>query len=383
VRRSFGAARVNGGPKFIRKSNVFVDESDFFMAVTVSRSLLMHLPELVELQRLAAHGGKSLIRVTELANVKHGELSLPIQAFEFGSTRPEDPVFFLTGGVHGLERIGTRVIISYLKTLTQLATWDPTTRHLLERVRLSVVPIVNPVGMYLSRRSNGNGIDLMRNAPVEADDGGSLMLASGHRVSPWLPWYRGQASAEMETESKAIVKFFEEQFGRASCVIALDVHSGFGAVDRIWFPYARTRQPFPNLQEIYKLTHLLDSVYPHHIYKVEPQAASYTTHGDLWDYLYDRRRESKGSLFLPLTLELGSWLWIKKNPRQLFSALGIFNPLLPHRTSRILRRHLNLLDFLLRSAASPGAWTSGHGHLQNSSDIERLAIARWYSNKAA
>jgi hypothetical protein len=102
------------------------------MAVTVSRSLLMHLPELVEIQRLAAHGGKGLIRVTELANVQHGGLSLPIHAFEFGSTSPEAPVFFLTGGVHGLERIGTRVIISYLKTLTQLASWDPTTRHLLE-----------------------------------------------------------------------------------------------------------------------------------------------------------------------------------------------------------------------------------------------------------
>jgi hypothetical protein len=32
---------------------------------------------------------------------------------------------------------------------------------------------------------------------------------------------------------------------------------------------------------------------------------------------YDRTPPQ--NLFLPMTLELGSWLWIKKNPRQLFS----------------------------------------------------------------
>lgn len=354
------------------------------MAITVTRPLLLNLPELIEIQRLAAHAGKHLVRVTELTTIRSGDLSLPLLAFDFGSKDPKAPVFFLTGGVHGLERIGTRVIISYLKTLTHLAHWDSATRHLLDRVRLSVIPIVNPVGMYLGRRSNGNGIDLMRNCPVEADDGGSTFLASGHRVSNMLPWYRGELGGGLEPETSAVINFFEQEFSSSPTVVALDVHSGFGSVDRLWFPYARTKKPFPNLREVFKLTHLLDSVYPHHIYRVEPQSASYTTHGDLWDYLYDRRRlNTGGSLFLPLTLELGSWLWIKKNPRQLFSALGIFNPLLPHRTSRILRRHLNLLDFLLRSAASPEAWVHGYGYLQNTDEVDRLALARWYTDKAA
>lgn len=353
------------------------------MAISVSRSLLMHLPELIEVQRLAAHGGRNLVRITELATVNHQDLSLPIMAFDFGSMRPDAPVFFLTGGVHGLERIGTRVIISFLKTLTHLAHWDSTTRHLLDRVRLCVVPIVNPVGMYLGRRSNGNGVDLMRNSPVESDEDRALFLPAGHRVSRLLPWYRGALGAGLEVETSAIINFFESQFAQSPNIVALDVHSGFGAVDRLWFPYARTKTPFPNLREVFKLTHLLDSVYPHHIYRVEPQAASYTTHGDLWDYLYDRRRLKNGGLFLPLTLELGSWLWIKKNPRQLFSALGIFNPLLPHRTSRILRRHLNLLDFLLRASASPEAWVKGYGYLQNPDEVDRMAMARWYSGIAA
>ena len=42
-------------------------------------------------------------------------------------------------------------------------------------------------------------------------------------------------------------------------------------------------------------------------------------------------------------MEMGSWTWVKKNPRQFFSLLGIFNPLIQHRQLRVLRRHLPLL----------------------------------------
>jgi hypothetical protein len=351
--------------------------------VRESKALLQRLPELVELQRLAAFAGNGFVRVEELVTVAYKDLSLPVLAFEFGSQDPKAPVFFLTGGVHGLERIGSRVILSYLKTLINLARWDHSTRQLLDRVRFSVVPIINPIGMYLGRRSNGQGVDLMRNAPVEADPGGRVGIVGGHRISNKLPWYRGPEGAPMEPESTALVNYFEEKFSKSESVIALDMHSGFGAVDRLWFPYARTTAPFPGIKEVYQLIQNLDSVYPHHIYKVEPQSANYTTHGDLWDYLYDRRKTALGSTFIPLTLELGSWSWIKKNPRQLFSAIGVFNPLLPHRTSRILRRHLHLLDFMLRAAAAPASWLKSVDPISSSEDVERLAKARWYRDIAA
>lgn len=64
-----------------------------------------------------------------------------------------------------------------------------------------------------------------------------------------------------------------------------------------------------------------------------------------------------GPLFLPLTLEMGSWLWVRKNPRQLFSPVGPFNPILPHRLRRVLRRHLPLIDFLQRAVHNAEAWT--------------------------
>jgi hypothetical protein len=53
---------------------------------------------------------------------------------------------------------------------------------------------------------------------------------------------------------------------------------------------------------------------------------------------------------------MGSWTWVKKNPRQLFSRLGIFNPILEHRQQRVLRRHLPLLEFVVRAAVSHRRW---------------------------
>ena len=80
-------------------------------------------------------------------------------------------------------------------------------------------------------------------------------------------------------------------------------------------------------------------------------------------------------MFLPLTLEMGSWLWVKKNPRQLFSRHGIFNPLIDHRQQRVLRRHLPLLDFTTRAAASAARWLP-EGTVLDAHD--RAARAQWY-----
>jgi hypothetical protein len=60
---------------------------------------------------------------------------------------------------------------------------------------------------------------------------------------------------------------------------------------------------------------------------------------------------------MPLTLEMGSWQWLRKNPMHLFLRHGLFHPVLPHRQQRILRRHLTLFDFLFRAALYPEKWT--------------------------
>jgi hypothetical protein len=275
----------------------------------------------------------------------------PILAYRFGTRDRTSPALLVTGGVHGVERIGTEVAVAFLTTLTARLTWDAVLRAALERTRILVIPLVNPVGMARGTRANGNGVDLMRNAPP-APTGGTPLLG-GQTFSPRLPWYMG---TQMEPEARALCDFVEHELFLAPLSIAVDCHSGFGFVDRIWYPYARTREPLPDAPAIRSLAQLLDDTLPNHVYRVEQTAQVYTIRGDLWDHLYDRSRNHGRGVLLPLTLEMGSWAWVRKNPVQGLTTLGRFNPVKPHRLRRTLRRHLPLLDFLFHAAASHAAW---------------------------
>jgi hypothetical protein len=348
--------------------------------ITANPTLIRRLPELATLERLT-RSIQTRARVEVVAHVRHRGVELPIPTIVIGSEDKTAPCLGLFGGVHGLERIGSEVVTAWLQTVSELMTWDETFQARLERSRLVFMPIVNPIGMYFTRRSNGNGVDLMRNAPVEAEEPPAFLLG-GHRISPRLPWYRGESDPErMEIESKALCDFVAREIFPSRLALTVDVHSGFGSVDRLWFPYAKTKKPPPHLHEITAFKRLLDRSYPNHIYRIEPQALQYTTHGDLWDWLYDRKPiESAGGLYIPWTLELGSWLWLKKNPRQLFSSLGPFNPLKPHRLSRILRRHFTLFDFLHRAILSPAAWTD-LDQLKRA-ELGHRALDLWYTSRS-
>ena len=139
--------------------------------------------------------------------------------------------------------------------------------------------------------------------------------------------------------------------------------------------YASTRLPIAHLPEMHALAEILDQTQLHHPYVFEPQSSQYLTHGDLWDYLYQRACLEPACIHLPLTLEMGSWLWIKKNPRQMFSLKGIFNPLIAHRQHRVLRRHLSLLDFLSRAAASHSRWVPSS---EARGKLHADALRAWY-----
>ncbi len=339
--------------------------------------MMSRLPELIELERLLDEiGNRSRVKV--LGQIHHQELSFPLYSVAIGSSDPAAPTLGLFGGVHGLERIGTQVLLSYLRTVSELMRWDHAIAALLERSKLVFFPLVNPGGMYLLSRANPNGVDLMRNAPVHADKMPAMALFGGHRISPKLPWYRGPAGAPMEAEAVAICELVRQELFPSKVSIALDVHSGFGTRDRVWFPYARTRKPFPHVTEVFSLKQMLDRTYPNHVYIVEPQSKQYMTHGDIWDYLYDEQRKNENNgFFLPLTLEMGSWVWAKKDLRQIFSVLGAFNPMKPHRLQRTLRRHLLFLDFLHRAVLSPQEWVSQAKEKKD--PLRRRALELWYT----
>lgn len=331
------------------------------------------LPELEAIARLAdaatRHG-----TVAILAHVEAPVARYPIHALTFGSTVATDPAFLVIAGVHGLERIGTAVAIAYLHTLVAQLAWDATLHDALAHSRIVVVPLVNPTGMAMRRRATARGVDLMRNAPVHPDTA-AMPLVGGQRVSPRLPWFMG-AEGTLEPEARALIDLVEATTIGSRLAIAVDLHSGFGLVDRVWFPYARTRTPAPHLAELLALRRLLDRTLPNHVYRVEPTAQAYTIAGDLWDHLYDRA-VARGDTLLPLTLEMGSWSWVRKNPAQLLTRLGRFNPTVPHRLRRTLRRHLPLLDFLHRAARAAEAWAVLDAPTRAA--LEYAAFQEWYA----
>ncbi|MBS1983843.1 MAG: DUF2817 domain-containing protein [Bdellovibrionales bacterium] len=318
---------------------------------------MSHFPENEQLEALL-RSADGHVRHRVVGSVKAKDREFPIHAIVVGSEDKTKPTLGLFGGVHGLERIGTHVLLAYLESLFQQLKWDKELARRFETCRIVSIPIVNPGGMYLGNRSNPNGVDLMRNAPIEAIVD-PVPVLGGHRISPRLPYFRGAEGSSMEPEAQALVDFVRAEMFSADAAIAVDMHSGFGAIDRLWYPYAKTTDPFPRIQETQALGELLTKSYPNHIYRIEPQSVSYTTHGDLWDYLFDEHYAAHGPTgapFIPWTLEMGSWIWIRKNPIQIFNPRGVFNPIKQHRLRRTLRRHLPLIDFFLRAVRHYEAW---------------------------
>jgi hypothetical protein len=334
----------------------------------------MHsLPELRELERLIKLG-KGHLETHVACEVPAGNQHFPVYQLALGNPDKNVPAIGFFGGIHGLERIGTQVLLCFLRGLLTRLIWDKSLHHLLQEVRLVFMPLLNPGGMAQHTRCNPQGVDLMRNAPVEAA-GKVPFLLGGHRYSPRLPWYRGAPGAAMEIENQALCRVVNDELLSRPFSIALDCHSGFGLRDRVWFPHAHSVHPIEHLADILALEELFEQSHPNHRYLFEPQSMQYRTHGDIWDYLYLQAQSDTSNTFLPLTLEMGSWLWVKKNPRQLFSRHGMFNPTAQHRLQRVLRGHTVWLDFLMRAACGHTNWlATGPRRCR----LQERAVARWY-----
>lgn len=337
------------------------------------------LPELIQLEKLIDRG-RDHLRIQVPLHIQQQEHSLPFYVLEMGSSAPLAPTFALIGGVHGIERIGTQIILAFMHSLIERIDWDPVISETLSQLRLVFIPIVNPGGMWKNSRANPDGIDLMRNAPVTAETR-PPMLVGGQRISRHLPWYRGARGEAMAAESQALTAVMHDLLKDQPHCITLDCHSGFGYKDRVWFPWAKSTSPWPGVGNALALTKTFERTYPNHsFYLFEPQAHSYTTHGDLWDYIYaGYQQQQPNGCYLPLTLEMGSWLWVKKNPRHLLRYHSLFNPILPHRQQRILRRHFTLFEFLMSAVRSMPAWApqGAEAHQQAFAQAQE----RWYSTQ--
>lgn len=341
----------------------------------IERSLRQNkasFPELDQLEKLLSLSTPN-VQTEIIAQIPDKQTVWPLYKVSMGSTSDDCPVLLLVAGVHGIERIGSQVLLAFMETLFQQLHWDHSLQERLRHLRLVFLPILNPSGMYNKTRSNNRGVDLMRNAPIDAHDP-TVWLFGGQRISRHLPYYRGAIGQAVEPENTALFTAVKKEYYRSPLTLALDIHSGFGAIDRLWFPLAGCRHPIESLSDYYQLKQLLDQTYPHLDYCFEPQATQYITHGDVWDYLYLDAINAK-RYFLPLTLEMGSWRWIRKNPLQIFRLRGLFHPTKPHRIKRVLRRHIILMEFLIRATSAYSYWLTPQ---ERKTDIRQTALKYWF-----
>lgn len=339
-----------------------------------AKKIRRKLPELFQLEDLIDRSSFHAIREAEISVRQH---VLPIYSLEARPFQQGLPTIIFTAGVHGIERIGSQVLLAYMNMLASRSSWDSMVQHQMSAANLIFLPIVNPGGMYLNSRANPRGVDLMRNAPIQAELKPPL-IGGGQRLSSYLPWYCGKTEQGLEIESQVLMNVVERYSRCSPFTITLDCHSGFGVRDHLWFPYAYRKRPIAVLDKLYALKLLFDRTYPNHDYVFEPQSLSYLTHGDLWDYIYKRHKNSQESLLLPLTLEMGSWNWVKKHPIQLLSFAGMFNPIVPHRQRRVLRRHLMLFDFLCAAAIGFDQWLPKS---KQKRQLFQAAQQYWYRDK--
>jgi len=96
------------------------------------RRLRSKLPELIELERILAESPAQFSAQVS-AHVQVDSLELPIYRVDVGNAAEDRPALLLLGGVHGLERIGTQVVLAWLRNLSNRLRWDGHLAELLQR----------------------------------------------------------------------------------------------------------------------------------------------------------------------------------------------------------------------------------------------------------
>ena len=78
-----------------------------------------------------------------------------VHVASLGSRDPLAPAIGIFGGIHGLERIGTQLVLDYLRSVLGRLAWDELLHRELQAVRLVFMPIVNPGGRPVAENEYG------------------------------------------------------------------------------------------------------------------------------------------------------------------------------------------------------------------------------------
>ena len=310
--------------------------------------------------KIAKDGGK-LVRLSQIgfSRKTKDNFRFPVYSLEIGkkSAIANNPVG-IVAGVHGLETIGVRVALDFLEYLVNSNHEDFLPEIFNGDVGIVCLPMINPGGIAQTSRSNPAGVDLMRNSGIDAVS--APFFFGGHRISSSLPYFRGKY---LEPESRIVYRFMKKYFfpNETAIMPLLDIHSGFGTVDHVWWPFAFTHEPCADEAIYKKMAMHLSEKNLHTQYQYRPQSEIYTTHGDLWDRFYLQFRnlieiKKRKSRFLPWTLEIGTWSDIPDNPSKLSRKRGIFNPAKENKQA-VIKNYRNFLrDFVRLSCVKPSYW---------------------------
>ena len=237
--------------------------------------------------------------------------------------------------------------------------WDALLHRQLETLRLVFMPVVNPGGLWRGTRANPNGVDLMRNAPVDATERVPF-LVGGQRLSAGLPWYRGADGAPMQAESAALCRVVERGTADRAAVqhrgrLPLRLRAARPAVVSV---RAHAAGRSTHLPEMHALCELFEQA--HAAPSLRARAAEPPVPGarrPVGPPLPARLRAAPAALLPAADAGDGLLAVGQEEPAPAASrATGMFNPLIAHRQQRVLRRHLPWLDFVARAAASHERW---------------------------
>lgn len=156
-----------------------------------------------------------LISEPENGAIKHyslgtSTLNNPIEAFEVGSG---NKLVFIFGAIHGDEINSIRTVWYFLEKVFSGELELPSS------LRLLIVPVLNPDGVYYHSRLNANGVDLNRNFPVK--NWRKAAFVSRHRI----PRGGGDYPAS-EKETKVLLQVLKEK----KPLLSLSYHSQAGYI---------------------------------------------------------------------------------------------------------------------------------------------------------
>lgn len=156
----------------------------------------------------------------------------PLRALRIPGARPGLPRALCAANIHGVEVIGSHVVLALLR---RLAAGDPEVAWIRERAELLLIPSINPdahdrtfardgVGRLPELRANARGVDLNRNFPLPPGARPGRLPGAGS-TRPGDATYRGEAPLS-EPETRALAALLTELRPRVS----VNLHSFMGTL---------------------------------------------------------------------------------------------------------------------------------------------------------